>query len=102
MGNGSDVNSKLRDPESLSYPETLWACPVKSYLGNRAQWEKERMCDGTATLTLLGLPIYQCSLMLFIVSSSYGMWLVLLLNCIPFCFASLVEQVNYFVRPFGP
>ena len=43
----------------------------------------------------------QCSLMLFIVSSSCGMWLVLL-NCLPFCFASLVKQVNYFVRPFGP
>ena len=45
-----------------------------------------------------GCLFIQCSLMLFIVSSSYGMWLVLLLNCIPFCFASLVKQVNYFVR----
>ena len=29
LGNGSDVNSKLRDPESLSYPKTSWGCPVR-------------------------------------------------------------------------
>lgn len=29
LGNGSDVNSKLREPESLSYPKTSWGCPVR-------------------------------------------------------------------------
>jgi len=57
MGTGSDVNSKLRDPESLSYPKTSWACPVRVIW---AIWlsGKKRMCDGTSILTLLGLPIY--------------------------------------------